>query len=588
MLVLLPLVDGTVDPQEGWHVLGISSISNTSVEGADLDTLWGAVGPDSLYLALKTKNLQNWNVSYGVGLDIDRVLGSGYDRQEGNIDPHGREITFVDSMVLDNRPLGLSVDAFLYLDWDATQDTLTPILYVWDGTSWVIRGGVHVAFTAGAGGLSVAEVAVAIDSVGGRIAHLAAWTTSTTGSALDCIPSDNACADNADEFTDVDTLTQFVRLSPWSPDSVVIQEVMYDAPSGCPEPEGEWVELLNPSNDTADLSFLVFSDDPVPGASEGYVRFPADILVPPQGFLLLVHNPDTFATCWGFLLQNPLYASTPILSYGNVDVGNISMANTGDDIHLFRPSFASPWDSLVPISEVWYGSGGDMGSTGAAVDAPAGSSIERNPQSYPVWSGVPVIDFYANATPSPGNLPPQVNDITYPSYENGRFVVQAVVRDVLPLGDGIVSDTLFYRFYSTGSGWGAWMGAWRDSSIFATVFYSFDTTATSAESVQYYIVATDSQGTRFGDTLLTGLRVSDIEEGKKLSGLTVRLQPGVLLIGPSSRTVVVDILDLSGRRRLRRVLPPASHRRQLMLKVLPPGVYMFEVNRTIRGKILRP
>lgn len=588
VLVLLPLLDGQISPLEGWNLLGVSTITGATMEGADLDSLFGAVGPDSLYLAFTTRNTQNWNTSYAFGLDLDGVPGNGFDLQEGTPDAHGRSITFTDSLLLDNRFFSLSVDAELYLDWDATQNTLTPVLYVWDGSGFVQRGGVSVAWSSDTGGVRVLELAVAVDSLGGRVAHLIAWTTSTTGSALDCIPSDAACSDNADEFTDTDTLTRFVRLSPWKRQGAVISEILYDAPSGFPEPTSEWVEIFNPTPDTLDLSFSLFSDDPNPGASEGYVRLPAGAVIPPNGFLLLVNDADTFSTYWGNLLQNPLYAGTPVYAYGPFRVGTISLANTGDDAHLFQPEFPSPWDTLVETDAVWWGNGGDMDSADAAVDAPAGSSIERNPQSYPVWSGLPAQDFFANPTPSPGNLPPQVMDITFPTpASGGRFVVSATVRDFLPPGDGVVADTLFYRFYTTASGWGPWFGALRDSSILGTAFYSFDTTATGAESVQYYIVAVDLQGVRFGDTLLTGIRTTRVAESP-VSGASVFLvpHPRGIRVGPHDRPLVLEVFDASGRRLVRHFLPPANRSRLLSLP-LPPGVYRARVN----GKaipILRP
>lgn len=588
LLVLLPLVDGQITPGEGWNLLGVSTLTGSGIEGADLDSLFGAVGPDSVYLAFSTANVQNWNVSYGFGLDLDHQPGNGFDFQEGAVDAHGRSVTFTDSALLDNRLLTLSVDAEIYLDWDGTQGTLTPTLYVWDGTGWIQRGGWNVAWTSDTGGVRVVELAVAVDSLGGRVAHLAAWVTSTTGSALDCIPSDASCSDNVDEFTDTDTLTEFVRLSPWKRTGAVISEVMYDAPSGYPEPTAEWVEIFNPTLDTVDLSFAVFSDDPNPGASEGFVRLPAGAVIPPNGFLLLVNDADSFATYWGSLLQDPLYASTPVYPYASFRVGTISLANAGDDAHLFSPSLPSPWEVLVEMDAVWWGSGGDMGSADAAVDAPAGFSIERNPQSYPVWSGIPAQDFFANATPSPGNLPPQVMDISLPSPSpGGRFVVSATVRDFLPSGDGVVADTMFYRFYSASSGWGPWFGALRDSSLLGTAFYSFDTTATGAESVQYYIVAVDVQGARFGDTLLTGIRTTGVEDSPVLrEDVTLRPFPGGLQIGPHERPIVLEAFDPSGRRVFRRVLAPSGSPRILTLP-LPPGIYRVKgAGRVI--PVLRP
>ncbi len=588
LLVLLPVLDGQIMPQEGWRLLGVSSFSGAGIEGVDLDSLFGAVGPDSLYLAITTANTQNWNASYGFGLDVDRIPGNGFDRMEGGTDAHGRNLTFRDSVLLDNRLFTLSVDAEVYLDWDAAQGTLTPYLYVWDGTGWVQRGGLNVAWSADTGGVRVLELAVAVDSLGGRVVHLVAWTTSTTGSALDCIPSDPACADNPDEFTDGDTLTRFVRLSPWNRGGAVISEVMYDAPSGMSEPASEWVEVFNPTTDTVDLSFAVFSDDPNPGTSEGFVRFPQDAVLPPGGFLLLVNDLDTFQTYWSGLLSDPLYAATPLFAYGPYRVGTISLANTGDDVHLFLPVLPSPWDSLVEEDAVWWGNGGDVGSADAAVDAPAGSSIERNPQMHPTWSGIPAQDFFANATPSPGNLPPQVMDVTFPVYSGGgRFAVSATVRDFLPSGDGVVADTMFYRFFSPSAGWGPWFGAQRDSSLLGTAYYSFDTTATGAESVQYYVVAVDLQGARFGDTSLTGLVTTRVEEtSSSIRNIVLALHPRGIRVGPHPQPLTIEVFDLSGRRVARLRIPPSSRTRVLPLAV-PRGIYVFRAGgKTVR--LIRP
>jgi len=588
LFVLLPLLDGQITPEEGWRLLGVSSITGPGREGADLDSLYGAVSPTHLYLALKTANTQNWNVSYGFGLDVDRIRGSGYDQVEGTVDAHGRTITFRDSVLLDNRLLTLSVDAEIYLDWNAAQGIFTPYLYVWNGTGWVQRGVVNLAWSADAGGVRVIELAVEVDSLGGRVVHLVAWTTSTTGSALDCIPSDAACANNLDEFTDIDTLTRFVRLSPWNRRGAVISEVMYDAPSGMPEPASEWVEIFNPTPDTLDLSFGVFSDDPSPGANEGYVRLPQDVVIPPGGFLLLVNDADTFQTYWGGLLSHPLYAATPRYAYGPYRIGTIALANTGDDVHFFLPILPSPWDSLVEEDAVWWGNGGDMDSADAAVDAPPGFSIERNPQMYPVWSGIPVQDFFANPTPSPGNLPPQVMDITLPTHRGGgRFVVSATVRDFLPFGDGVVADTMFYRFYSPSAGWGPWFRALRDSSLLGTVYYSFDTTATGAESVQYYVIAVDLQGVRFGDSSLTGLVTTRVEERSfPVRGPALAPHPRGVWVGPYAHPFILEVFDPAGRRVMHLAVPPSPRSRVIPLP-LPAGTYVLRAEGgTVR--IIRP
>lgn len=183
---------------------------------------------------------------------------------------------------------------------------------------------------------------------------------------------------------------------------LTINEVLYDTNNGNqgPEPQGEWIEIYNFDIADVDVSGYIISDDPNPRnpGGEGAYTIPSGTVVPAVGFLLLVYDSATF---WNAVNQGaypPPFPTTVILQYGST-ASNLILANSGDDIHLFAPD-------LTVVDEMWYGNGGDMGSTNAAPDVPEGSGLGRSPNGYD--TDIPANDFY-EAGPTqltPGSLNP--------------------------------------------------------------------------------------------------------------------------------------------------------------------------------------
>ncbi len=192
-----------------------------------------------------------------------------------------------------------------------------------------------------------------------------------------------------------------------------INEVFYDATSGQgAEPYAEWIELYNSSASDIDLSGWMIADDPDPyGTSEGRFTFPSGTVLPAGGFLVLAYNADTFATYWDT-------TGITVIAYGD-SAQYLSLANSGDDIHLFDASRAE-------VDAMWYGNGGDMGSTGAAPDVSPGHSLARYPDGQD--TNDPSADFQDSSVPTPGH-PNQVGPLCGDANNDG--VVDVADLDLL-------------------------------------------------------------------------------------------------------------------------------------------------------------
>ena len=449
-----PLIDGVISPADGWVALSGSAVDSVFGE-ADLDTLYGYLTPDTLYLAIKTRNTVNRSVSYGFGVDLDRLPGSGYDAADGASDAWGRALTFADTLGGYN----FSVDVEIYFQWDSATASIAaqnlamwdPALQTWNFLDLIAIGASYVFSATDTTGLQVLEVAIPRDSSMLPFSSLrvTAWVAGTTGtSAVDGAPADPAFSDaGAGEWGDVDTIFAFAHLSRFARSGDVrIQEVMYDPPYG--EPRSEWVELWNAAPDTVDVSFWVFTDDPDPlGSTEGRVWIPDGVLLPPGHFLILANDSDSFQV--HFAADIPPTSGVQVLNYRPLQKGSISMSNTGDDIHLFGGNIHPFMDSLafwsmtLEVDRVWYEGGGDLGPTDAYPDNARSRSIERIPGWVP--TGIPAQDFFTqqSAQPwSPGDIPPEVHNLlSVPAVlpETASLIWMARVLDTVPVGDGVDS-----------------------------------------------------------------------------------------------------------------------------------------------------
>lgn len=193
--------------------------------------------------------------------------------------------------------------------------------------------------------------------------------------------------DDSGATTVTDTFSYTVMELP----PVKINEVMYDLAndgSQGPEPFAEWIELYNAGSQDVDLSGWILTDINNPDTTyEGRFVLPSGTVIPAGGFVVLTHTADSF------LLHFSVPAGVPLISYGVGDGDYLRLSNAGDDVHLFLPDGTE-------VDAVWYGSGGQMGSTNAAPDVDPGQSLARYPDGHD--TDVPALDFQAADSLTPG------------------------------------------------------------------------------------------------------------------------------------------------------------------------------------------
>ncbi len=188
---------------------------------------------------------------------------------------------------------------------------------------------------------------------------------------------------------------------------VKINEVMYDLAndgSQGSEPYGEWIELYNAGAQDVDLSGWILTDINDPDTTyEGRFVFPNGTILPAGGFLVLTHTADTF------LQYFSVPQGVPVLSYGVGDGDYLRLSNAGDDVHLYMADGTE-------VDAMWYGSGGQMGSTHAAPDVDPGMSLIRYPDGQD--TDVPELDFMGadSLTPGWGNYVAVAEELQPPQF----------------------------------------------------------------------------------------------------------------------------------------------------------------------------
>jgi len=179
-------------------------------------------------------------------------------------------------------------------------------------------------------------------------------------------------------------------------DHVVINEVFYD--SNGTEPDEEWIEIYNPTSNPVNISGWYLSDDPnytSPGA-EGSYRFPNGTVIQNNSFIVVAYNGTAFYAKYGKYPDFELVNTTSSVPDMVVVSTGMTLANDGDDVHLFN-------SSGTEIDAVWYGNCGDLNyepyNQTAAPDVAEGHSIGRNPDGNDTDNCT--ADFADYATPTP-------------------------------------------------------------------------------------------------------------------------------------------------------------------------------------------
>ena len=180
---------------------------------------------------------------------------------------------------------------------------------------------------------------------------------------------------------------------------VLISEVLYDPPG--PD-DAEFIELVNPSGATIDISHYALGDAVNRTDFEDVRRFPAGTTLAPETTLVVATTATAFKTEYGFDPDFEIVdtnAAVPDLiddlSWGDPNA-LLQLANGGDEVILRNAA-----DEAVDV--VTYGSGNFPGTTACALVTTSGYSLER----FPYWrdtNDCPA-DFRDWPFPNPGSLP---------------------------------------------------------------------------------------------------------------------------------------------------------------------------------------
>lgn len=180
---------------------------------------------------------------------------------------------------------------------------------------------------------------------------------------------------------------------------LLISEFLYDSPG---LDNAEFIELVNPTGSTIDLSNYSLGDAVNPTDFEDVRRFPNGTMLPGGSVLVVATTANAFNVEFGINPNFEILESDPMVpnliddpSWGDTST-YLQLGNNGDELLLRNPS-----NQVVDV--VTYGSGSFPGVTACPLVVLANASLER----FPFWRDTDdcSYDFRENAFPTPGTLP---------------------------------------------------------------------------------------------------------------------------------------------------------------------------------------
>jgi hypothetical protein len=180
---------------------------------------------------------------------------------------------------------------------------------------------------------------------------------------------------------------------------ILVSEVLYD-PSGLDD--AEFIELVNPTSSSVDLSHYGLGDAVNRSDFEDVRRFPIGTVMAPGATLVVATSATAFQAAYGFSPTFEVVDSDPAVSdlIDDVTWGDpaalLQLGNSGDEV-ILRNSV----DQVIDV--ITYGSGVYPGLVACALVAAGNHSLER----FPYWRDTDncAFDFRDWPFPNPGSLP---------------------------------------------------------------------------------------------------------------------------------------------------------------------------------------
>ncbi|MCJ7717611.1 MAG: lamin tail domain-containing protein [Anaerolineales bacterium] len=179
---------------------------------------------------------------------------------------------------------------------------------------------------------------------------------------------------------------------------LLINEIMVN-PAG-EEPEGEWIEILNPEDGSMLLTGVKIGDAVHPGDPEGMLQFPDGEIIEPGELIVVAYQAVIFESIYGFKPNYEMSASDPevnqLVPYRSWAGGLIRFNNSGDELVLL-----DGWDEVVDL--LAYGNSNYVVFQPPISSIPEGNSLARHPAGIDTDSAG---DWIKSEFPSPGKQNP--------------------------------------------------------------------------------------------------------------------------------------------------------------------------------------
>lgn len=179
---------------------------------------------------------------------------------------------------------------------------------------------------------------------------------------------------------------------------LLINEIMAN-PAGA-EPEGEWIEILNPKNEPMPLTSVKIGDAVHPGDPEGMLLFPDGDMIEPGEVIIIAYQAADFESTYGFKPDYEMSASDSavklLVPYHSWAGGKIRFSNSGDELVIL-----DGWDDIVDT--LAYGNSDFILFQPSVSAAPEGYSLARYPAGIDTDT---TGDWIESDLPSPGEINP--------------------------------------------------------------------------------------------------------------------------------------------------------------------------------------
>ncbi|HZD57081.1 MAG TPA: lamin tail domain-containing protein, partial [Anaerolineales bacterium] len=239
---------------------------------------------------------------------------------------------------------------------------------------------------------------------------------------------------------------------------LLLTEILYD-PLGDSDPEGEWVEIYNPSDSSVNLACVKIGDEETPGQGEGMLIFPRAATLEPRGIIVVANQAASFLVAYGYNPDYEMVDSDLVVpdmqKYVDWASGTVNLSNVGDEVLILDGD-----DQVVDMAS-WAASA--IAFDPAISKVIEGHSLERKPADVDTDTA---LDWRDQPDPSPGEVDLQQPTPTHTATPTSTGTATPTpTRTPLPCGSTkvLISEVLYDPISGTDPS-GEWFEVYNPSN----------------------------------------------------------------------------------------------------------------------------